>query len=86
VRDRYLILTIDSQLVPSTLHYIGHGHTPHDLRVRLTPWRESATEYSSRRHAIAEARRFATAGAWSQREWRVISRQTRALIWTNRSA
>jgi len=58
-RDTWIIVRLDSRLVPAVVSYVGHGETPHDFKMRWTCLRESATRYGSRRVAMTEARRLA---------------------------
>lgn len=58
-RDTYIIARLDHVTVPTALAYVGHGETPHDLVLRFTHFRDSATRWSNRRDAISEARRLA---------------------------
>ena len=55
-RDTYIIVRVDHVLVPSVVAYVGHGDTPYDLKLRFTPFRTSATQYSAKREARRDPR------------------------------
>jgi hypothetical protein len=65
-RERYYIVRIQHSVVPSVVSYVGHGETPYDLNMRFAYFRDSATQYSSKRDAIREAKRYSKTfpGQW----------------------
>jgi len=81
-RDTYLIVRIDWVLVPAVVAWVGHGETPHDLNLRFTNFRGSATEWSSKRDAIKEAKRLAK--SFPGYQFKVNQTAGRRTVWTNR--
>ena len=59
MREQYYIVRLDVQLVPTVVAYVGHCEPPYDMKLRWMCFRDSATEYSSKRDAIREVKRLA---------------------------
>lgn len=82
-RQRYIIVRLDRTLVPVVATWVAHGETgPHDLVLRFTNFLGSATEYSSKRAAISEARRLAP--IFNSYHFKVNTSQSRTTVWESK--
>ena len=72
-RELFYIVRIDHRIVPAILEYVS------DDNRRFTSYREGAEMYTSKRKAIAEARRLTRLPIWPG-QWKVIGATTRRTV------